>query len=952
VARKNSLSESAGGASLAAFGPAITALVADVTRMGCQLMASAFMQSRDSGKESLANSSGPLHNLPCFAGMQEYNHRSEGASQQFYDIDRSQFLPRFDQRLKKIWWGGEWLNWRSAITTVIGCGPPYYDFDRISRSALSDAEKGELTRFLLTLRLWETTPGTKEMQAQWVWQSALTDGASFADDLSDIFDIRWREGEWPDSYNFAFPAKFLPRFNSEKDDLPLCLLPTSALPEALMEFESVLNELLDEIDWEDVRLPSDSEILYERSTSTSFDADREKRAPQWLFSLEKPTFETECLRGSRCIIPVYASNVRDTIIADIRANHSIRWIERVMRHILEYVPESADALYSSTYLSRLDNYRKKEGYHALRDIKKCGITYNTKDLFPIVFSLLRSRKPDKRWDRSNIYKRLEYLDMDGEWYEAQRGYFLGMANHTVTLCNIVISRIARKVTYSRRNFKESRCTCIIGNDDLAAVFYPKNEHSKILANEYLDNEHEIHAALGNITNKKKSVVKDHGLFYENYSAPGWQNKESLVCNALACAYLAPSIRVAKHYISSQSDRFKNKWAFARLRELAEYWGAEFFDVETELRITSEMGGWIKQTSYSLSTALLDLDDLWPKFHYQVPIAYEVCRRYFSCPKPEYKTPGWVANHLYNGRAGAAPPQVQIFKLVQDDVLTFYKKLTSYQRNFARRIKTSQANAKSANRTFEQIQRSILRTNPWHCIPDSLVGYTSWTDTGAAYLPACQELMRHDNDPFDSMLRGELDERDNVFTWDPNIPSYAIDTTVQTSIWMYQNCSQFSNTGCIPIVEYFNRNRIYPNAKLGYGRIRHPPIEKTPEKQNQPPGPRRHYEVCRYGHITERVDIEVIPDEPLVVEDFAELVRQAEEDLYGKVEVLPEKKSFIGTGVIGSLVKEGEEVDTDELLERLLNHDDTEGDHAIIDRGDRLDVFENSDDDLGLNLDSW
>jgi two-component system nitrate/nitrite response regulator NarL len=45
VARKNSLSESAGGASLGEFGPAITALVADVTRMGCQLMASAFMQS-------------------------------------------------------------------------------------------------------------------------------------------------------------------------------------------------------------------------------------------------------------------------------------------------------------------------------------------------------------------------------------------------------------------------------------------------------------------------------------------------------------------------------------------------------------------------------------------------------------------------------------------------------------------------------------------------------------------------------------------------------------------------------------------------------------------------------------------------------------------------------------------------------------------------------------------
>jgi two-component system nitrate/nitrite response regulator NarL len=45
VPRNNSSSESAGRASLTEFGPAITALVADFTRMGCQLMASAFRQS-------------------------------------------------------------------------------------------------------------------------------------------------------------------------------------------------------------------------------------------------------------------------------------------------------------------------------------------------------------------------------------------------------------------------------------------------------------------------------------------------------------------------------------------------------------------------------------------------------------------------------------------------------------------------------------------------------------------------------------------------------------------------------------------------------------------------------------------------------------------------------------------------------------------------------------------
>jgi hypothetical protein len=892
--------------------------------------------------------------LPAFSGLQDYDHRSVSASKQYYNIDRSEFLPRFDQRLKKIWWGGEWLDWRSALTCIIGCGPPYYDFDRISSSSLTEGEKGELTRFLLTLKLWEQTPGRKEMHAQWVWQSSISRGGLFADELSDIFDLRWREGDWPDSYNFAFPAKFLPRFNVDKDDLTLSLLPTHALPDALNEFESVLRELLEEIDWDVVRLPSDSEILYERSTTTSFDADREERAPQWQYSMIHPTFETESLRGSRCKVPVCAANVRDTIIADIRANHSVRWIERIMRHILEYVPESADTLYSSTYLSRLENYNSKRGYHALRDIKKCGITYNVKDIFPIVFSLLRSYKPDKRWDRSNIFKKLEYLDEDGNWYETQRGYFLGMANHTVTLCNIVISRIARKMTYSRRSFKETKCTCIIGNDDLAAVFYPKNEHSKIIAEEYLENEHEIHAALGNITNKKKSVVKDFGLFYENYSAPGWQGKESLVCNALACAYLAPSIRVAKHYICSQSDRFKTKWGFSQLRDLAYYWGPEFFDVESELRITAEMGGWLKQTSYSLSTALLDLDDLWPRYPDQVPIAYEVCRRYFSAPRPKFQTQGWVANHLYNGRAGPAPPRVQIFKLTNDDVLTFYKKLTSYQRNFAKRVATSQANINQIKWDKEEIQESLLRVDPWFCIPDSLVLYESWTNTGAAELPVMQEVHRHDNDPFDSMLRNELDERDDSFTWDPPIPAYAQETTVKTSMWMYRNCSQFSNTGALPIVEYFNRHRIYPNTKLGCGRIRYPPLEQAKsDRPRQPVGVRFHSEKCRYIETFDPGGNPEITDEEPDGPSFEELLYEAESFIRENLKDERAEKVILGKGATGSLVKEGEEIDREELLNRLLSQDDTQDDHVQPVIGVPHELFDNSDnEDLGLDLDLW
>jgi len=63
-------------------------------------------------------------------------------------------------------------------------------------------------RFLLTLQLWEETPGTKYVEAQWVWQSCLTRGYEFADELDDYFAYGWRgPSGFPDSYNFVFPAR-------------------------------------------------------------------------------------------------------------------------------------------------------------------------------------------------------------------------------------------------------------------------------------------------------------------------------------------------------------------------------------------------------------------------------------------------------------------------------------------------------------------------------------------------------------------------------------------------------------------------------------------------------------------------------------------------------------------------------------------------------------------------
>jgi hypothetical protein len=466
--------------------------------------------------------------------------------------------PRLDLQKGKLRWGGKWINHKAGkYYHLLAHGPPFYNYGAIMEDKkIDDDTKSELSRFLLTLELWETTPGKKEIRAFDVWKGSLTSGPEFASYLDDLFSISWREREI-DSYNFVFPSRFLPRWVEGVDDLILSSERTYADPGVLDEFEWTLDDILSEVPFEDIVLPSDDSIRNERSTTTSYSHKLKKKMPQWEASLSHSEFNHKELIGLRTVVPVYPAGIRDTIIADISANYSIRWLERSLRHILQHVKESAVCLYSTTFDSRLKDVVYQKGYHVLRDIKKCGITYNTHDLFPIVKRVLNKYKPDIRWNRYDIYSNFHVIDED-ETYQAYRGYGLGMANHTVTLCNIVIARMAlNSLRLSTKGTYLSKG--IVGNDDSDFVFFG-NRNSERIANQYMETEFDIHGSLGNLINRKKSVIKPYGLFYEQYNKPGWFHKESLVCNALACAYLAPNIRTAKHYIYSQSDRFNSPWA--------------------------------------------------------------------------------------------------------------------------------------------------------------------------------------------------------------------------------------------------------------------------------------------------------------------------------------------------------------------------------------------------------
>jgi len=734
--------------------------------------------------------------------------------------------PRFDLQKGKLRWGGNWVDHRPIYKPLLACGPPNYNYITISKSSYAEDAKSEIIRFLLALELWESTPGEKFMTAYEIWAKSLLYGPNFAEELSSLFDSLWRMEIEIDSYNFLFPSRFLPRWTEGTDDLSLSKDPTYSDPHVLEEFQIVVAELLDEAKANgEINLPTDAEIEFERSTTTSYIASENLRVPHWEASLSNTKFNDQELRSVRCVVPVYPGGIRDTIIADISANFSVRWIERSMRHILQNIPESAVCLYSSTFEKRLNDVVYTKGYHVLRDIKKCGITYNTHDLFPIVMKELIRITGDVRWKRMNIFNNLYIRDDDIE-YKAERGYGLGMANHLVTLCNIAIYRMSLNVTAQKyKNFKVKNIT---GNDDQDTVIIGINDRSREIAEYLMNAELDVQGQLGNIVHAKKSVIKSFGLFYEQYDRKGWKNKEALVCNALACAYLAPNIRVAKHYIFSQSDRFSNTWAMSQLRALAQFWGPEFYNVEDELYVHFEIGGWLNTSSLGLKTTTRDVYYLAERHKFEmISYAYEACKKFLSPPSPLFKKEEMVKNFRYTGMAKKSDPVVQLYTLGESDLREYYKKLTTFQRRYDKRIEnySSRVFSTSMHKDAESIVKDLLLRSPWYVIPEELAGEE--LSSGCELIDFQSELYSHSDDLISDSIDGLIEYDDLIFKWDPFIPIKAQERRIAVSIEDLLMASQFSNSGFLPILEFQLKYKATPSISRVYGRLRFPgsPREK-------------------------------------------------------------------------------------------------------------------------------
>jgi hypothetical protein len=250
----------------------------------------------------------------------------------------------------------------------------------------------------------------------------------------------------------------------------------------------------------------------------------------------------------------------------------------------------------------------------------------------------------------------------------------------------------------------------------------------------------------------------------------------------------------------------------------------------------------------------------------------------------------------------------------------------------------------------------------------MVAYESWTSTNNVYIDVAGERERHDDDPFLSMIEDDLHPLDKILTWDPGIPAKVLNHRVVTSAWMFEAASQFSNTGALPIVEYFIRNRIYPVAHRYPKRLRmrYGPVEKEVSVFS-PRGSRRHRESCVRAESSD--DDEGSSGTDSDEEEVSVLIGKAEEDLYSLVkrpikkptkEYLEESERLIQDTikktderrVEGQLDLEG--LSEGEALDKMLENIDNKDWHNVVENPDeRNDIFDNSDEeDLGLDLSTW
>jgi len=533
-------------------------------------------------------------------------------------------------RNSRVIYPNDWMDFRRYDTEILFFYEHRRRDDLFTTKMLKDSERSEFIRFYDALTLWERYVPKEEAiySAEFYWLNSIQRGDEFADWLKDQFAYSYRESfacnyvqPSPDAfplkgYNDLFPYQGLLKFKPVVDDYLYSLVPAGP-PEAddLNELIGVMEGMFREVGT--LELVHEFEILSEVSTSSAYNAKTGKTEPHCLINDDRFSSRME---GKRCVVHVFPGGSRDTVILTKASSNTTRLLERQMRHILEKIPESAVTLHASTYQSRMTSIQRYRMpcVHYLRDIKKCGLTFPLSNLVDGFCEAAERVFPSPFWRKFQVFKDRRVIGLPEEpgWVVPARGYFLGMANHLATFLLIALNRLAINRFYDEYPDAPVKFRSIIGNDDSDIVIIPDTDetwqdshYTLEWAEKFAKTHNETMFGFGVWINHKKSFLSHHSLFYEEYTAPGFEMKQSRYAMIIANCLTLPSIRMAKHMLKSflsSVETLDLETLSPMICYATDILGFEFD--EDEGSRDYYLGGWIQKKSHFLSNVLFDVEN--------------------------------------------------------------------------------------------------------------------------------------------------------------------------------------------------------------------------------------------------------------------------------------------------------------------------------------------------------
>lgn len=301
----------------------------------------------------------------------------------------------------------------------------------------------DLIRFYICLRIWRDLSNSTFDNIENIWYRSLTEGPKYTTYLDDLYAYSYRhaygisyilpEGQEVvpvTGYSDIFPARFLPRWKEETNDIEEYALTDvyideGTLEEVLFEFEKMV------YDTKEIEIIDPDELAMNVKDSSSYIDGVKKKGFELTWS-ESTRVSLDYIGYEEKIL-VYPSGMRDTVILEKGSSNMIRWAERQLGEIMYNQKESVYSKGHDRLSDFIDIFRSRSGLHILRDIKKCGLTCPIPQFIDHIIAILKKYHPGVPWDNLRIYKYPRIRLQSGEWVTMKRGVGLGMANTLTTL---------------------------------------------------------------------------------------------------------------------------------------------------------------------------------------------------------------------------------------------------------------------------------------------------------------------------------------------------------------------------------------------------------------------------------------------------------------------------------------------------------------------------------------